>query len=290
MCNEAIKSVALSAILVSGVALTSCSDRKEEAEKRATQLYSQAEKALEARNYQLTLGLLDSIDSSCRAATDTRRRVMHLRAAAEEGLTIKEIETTDSLMAIADFEASRLTAALRYVSNPIEGYYVATGSPVDVHGTTGIFPRLMKDGTFYMISTVSGRSCNHSSVTVSGGGESATTAVIRHDGEQNDRSSGTEIVNYSGKDCDTIPKLIMKHPEATFSITFNGSRPYTITMSESQKKAFTNLYGVIDRRQEHRKLSARKNVLEKRLQVLRSQAARTFVEQPADPDSTPSSH
>ncbi len=283
MYNAAIKTILITVAVLS---LCGCSNRKEEAEERATILYQEAEQAIKARNYALALSLLDSIDSSCRAATDTRRKVMHLRTAANEGLTVHEIEQTDSLMAVADFQVKQLTSSLQYISNPIEGYYIASGTLADVHGTTGLHARLMKDGTFYLISTVAGRGVGHTSVTVSSGGESATTASVRHDGEQNDRSSGTEIVNYSGGDCDTVPKLMLKHPDATFTVTYNGAHPYSTPLAQSQRDAIVRLYSVVDKRDEHRRLMARKAVLEKRLQIIRSQAARTFVETPSDSSNT----
>lgn len=274
MFKEATKllAVALSAC----TCLTACDNSKEIYRAEADGLVAKAKEAIGLRQYATAVSLLDSLDSAYSKATDSRREGMHLRTLAMEGLTLSEIRTADSLSVASQLRGDSLARMLQKVSNPIEPYFVGPGQNIDVHGTTGLYARLMPDGTLYMISSVAGRKVNHVSVTVSGDGASATTATVPHDGEQNDRSSGTEIINYTGSQCDTIAKLIAANPAATYSLTFNGSTPYTITLPEPQKKAIDIIARFMKATDDVKRYSAQRTNLEKRLELIRSQMARTY--------------
>lgn len=278
MCNAATKFIALG---LTACLMAACSgtDRREA---EAGNLYNQAVTATDAGNYELAAALLDSIDSSCPRAIEVRRDAMYLRTRVQEGLTLHEISATDSAIVALQVRGDSLKHTLQWVSNPVEGYYVGRGAGTDPHGTTGLHARMMPDGTFYIISSLA-QGCGHTSVTVSTGGASATTRSVAHDGERNDRSSGTEIITYTPAECDTVGRLIMEHPGARFTLTFNGRKSFTTTLNPAQQRAIADMMTMVETARQLKMQAGRKSVLEQRLNVLRQQQART-VREPA-PDT-----
>lgn len=257
------------------ITLTGCNGGKADRE-AAEALYGRASTAVDGGRYSEAAAMLDSLDSAYGRQTEVRRRGMHLRTRVQEGLTLKEIERADSTIAALQQRGAELKGRLRWVSNPIEGYYVAAGAAADVHGTTGLHARMMPDGTFYLISTVSGRGVGHGAVSVTIDGATATTKRVPADGERNDRSSGTEIVTYTPAEADTVAKLIYENPGKAATVTFVGRGSYTMTLSEAQRRGIADLYGVEATKRELMLETARKSVLEERLTKIRQQMARTF--------------
>lgn len=279
MSNAAIKRLLINShtivIIIAGLIVTACNSDKEKYESEAAGLLGQAQQALAAGNYSLASALLDSLDSAYPKATDARRDGMHLHTRALEGLTLEQIRLADSLAVASQVKGDSLSRLLQRVSNPIESYFVAPGQNVSVEGATGLFCRMMPDGTIYMVSALAHNKVNHTSVTVSTGDQRATTKTVPHDGERNDRSSGTEIINYTGAECDTIARLINANPGATYSLTFNGSGSYTMPLPEAQKHAISIMGGIIKYANDVKYYSSRRNALRERLDVIRQQMART---------------
>lgn len=277
MFNVQIKSMLSDIVLVVSIAgiMTSCNNEARY-NNEAASLIKQAQEAIDNRSFAFAVSLLDSVDNAYPLALDARREGMHLMAIAREGLTLDEISQADSLSVVYQIQGDSLARMLQKVSNPIENYFVGPGQNIDVHTASGLYARLMPDGTLYMVSSLVGRKANHTSVTVSSNGSSATTATVAYDGEQNDRSSGVEIINYTGVECDTIARLIVQNPQAIYTLSFNGSNSVSMTLPEGQKRAIEIIAKYQQALRDFKRESHRKQALEQRLEVIRSQMARTY--------------
>ncbi len=285
MCNAAINRPA-TVLLVILLALTavSCGNDKEKYQAEATQMLQQANDAFEGGRFHEARALLDSLDSQYPKAVDTRRDALHLRTRVQEGLTLEEIRLADSLAVSAQVKGDSLSRLLQRVSNPLESYFVAPGQNVDVEGATGLFCRMMPDGTIYMVSALARNKVGHTSVTLSSGTLSATTKTVPHDGERNDRSTGTEIINYTGSECDTIARLVEASPDASYTLTFNGAggAHYSMPLPEGQRRAIAIMGGIVRSVNDVKRYSARREALRQRLDVIRQQMSRTHRD-----DNTP---
>ena len=273
MFNVPIKHILLTA--ATAVLMASCGGAGNDND-RAQALVDEATHALESRQYTLAATLLDSVNNAYPHAIEARRETMHLMTLAREGMTLDEMRQADSLRVVYQILGDSLARRLELVRNPVENYFVGPGQNVDARKATGLYGRMMPDGTIYMISTLVGRKSNHTSVTVSRGGESATTATITFDGEQNDRSGGVEMINYTGSECDTIARFIAANPGAAYSLTFNGSTPVTLPLPDGQRNAIALIAEYHQALENYRRQSALYDALNQRLEVIRSQMARTY--------------
>lgn len=113
-----------------------------------------------------------------------------------------------------------LQRLMKFVKNPIEGYYVAsTTNPTAFIGSNGIQARVSPEGDFYLISSLKAKSVKSTSVTVSNGNASASTLSVAHDGERNDRSMGAEVITFISAECDTVGRFIMENAESPLTLT-----------------------------------------------------------------------
>ena len=263
MFNAATKT--LTGLIMLG-ALAACGDAN--GTKEAARLVNEANTALEAKNYSRALSLADSVRTAYPRAIDQRREAIHISAVANEGLNLRRLESADSL--------GRL---VKFVSNPIEGYYIAAGAdPLDTYNTTGIQARLSPERIFYIISTLKGKSVNSTSVSVSDGTTSASTATVAHDGERNDRSRGAEVITFMAPECDSVGRYILEHRTSPLTLTFNGRGSYSVKLPPRTVEQTATLYEYAETLHQAYLASVEKERLTRAVDISRSQAARTFVE------------
>ncbi len=260
-------------------ALAACGDAN--GVKEASRLVDEATQALETRNYTLALSLADSVRTAYPRAIDQRREAIHIASVANEGLNLRRLESADSLMAVLAARAETLKPTVKFVSNPIEGYYIAAGATPDaVHNSTGIQARLSPEGDFYIISTLKGRNVKSTSVSVTDGSTSASTATVAHDGERNDRSGGAEIITFIAAECDTLGRYVLDHRNAPLTLTFSGEggSQYSVKLPEKTVSQTADVYDYALTMRKARVAAIEKERLTRALEISRSQAARTFVE------------
>lgn len=246
---------------------------------KATALLQQAENAYEARNYSMALALTDSIKNAYPKEIDVRREALHLATKATEGLTLRNLEQADSLSAVLAVRGDSLQRQLKFVKNPIEGYYVAaTADPAKFFNTTGLQARVSPNGDFYLMSSLKGKSVKSTSVEVSAGGESATTATVNHDGERNDRSMGGEVITFMGVECDSLGHFVSRHAGEPMTLTFVGASSYSIPLPEAQAQEIALLYDYATTLRRFKVASLEKERLGRAVEISRSQAARTFID------------
>ncbi len=282
MWNAPTKSLlAIFIPLAAAMSVTSCAGGN--GNREADETADHAAHALEAGDYTLALSLADSVAHTWPQAIDARRRALHISSRATEGLTLRRLQSTDSLLAVLSVRADSLKGHVRYISNPVEGYYVAAGDdPAAVHSSTGLRGRLSPEGDFYLIATLSPGGAQSTSVTVSDGGMSATTSTVAYDGERNDRSGGMEVITFISAECDSVGRFIYSHAGGPLSLTFNGSGSRTVTLPAESVARIATLYDYALTMRRARMASVEGEKLRRALDLSRAHAAKTYVE----PDST----
>ncbi|MGM9799950.1 MAG: hypothetical protein ACI30M_04625 [Muribaculaceae bacterium] len=268
------------ATIIAAALVTSCG--KSESTTSAEALLAEAQAALDAQDTNLATSLLDSLDRGYASETGVRKQALAMRPKIVECETLKEITTTDSLMAYyADLHA-RAQEKMKCVNNPqlVEPYYVAkVAFKEDFVNTTGVQARVDEIGQFYMVSSLKGNSICHTSVTITADGGSATTATIPYDGEANYRIDGSELVTYMTAQCDTVGKFAATHRTSMGKLTFNGKRNHTIQLSPAQMASIADAWDFAQSIVQSRELSIQREKLERKLQIARDQAARQLPEQ-----------
>lgn len=260
-------------ILAVAMLATGCS---KSASEQASEQLAEAQTAYEAGDYAKALALIENLDSTYRAEVDVRRQAMHLKPQIIEKQTLEELSITDSLVVLAQLRGDSISKTMRYVSNPVEGYYVSTTEPKDINATTGLYARMSPDGHFYIVATNT-RGGKSYAIRVSAEGRTAETSHLPDDGERIDRSGKAEVLTFMQSECDSVGKLISQHKGVTMSFSFIGNgAPQNIEISGAQSQALGEVYDAAEMVREMKLLQIRKARLEKTLTTARNQAARTF--------------
>ena len=267
MYNATIKTLIAAFLAIAALSVTSCGGDNQV--KTAQSMLERARTAANMGQYEAAKLLLDSIDSVCPKAVDVRREGMSLMATVREGLLNIQIAQTDSLQLRGD----SLQQRLRKVENPIEPYFVVTDLGTV---TQGLDPRLMPDGTLYILSRLSSPKIRHTSVSLSApDGTSAASASIPRDGERNDDTGGIETITFIGTDADTIGAFVTAHLGSPISLRFIASNGKTTEMPlpQQQAQAIAAAYGYADNIRQRKILNIHRRALEEQLGLNRSQSA-----------------
>ncbi len=259
-------------------AMASCSGSGDK--EKAEDLLAQAETAVKEADYQRAILLTDSIKRAYPKEIDTRRRALHVASTATEGLTLRQLETADSILAVTGVRGDSLSRLVKFVSNPIEGYYTgASVNPSAFHGTTGIQARVSPGGDFYIISSIPvAKGVKSTSVAVSCDGESIATSTVPHDGERNDRSLGAEIITFMGVECEDLGRFIADNRDRQLTLTFNGAKSVSVPLPKDQAEEVATLYDYASTLREAKLAAIEKERLTRALDLARSQSARTYIE------------
>lgn len=271
MFKEAIST--LSACLL----LFSCSGNSDS--DKANALLAEAEQACETGRYELAVTLCDSLKTAYPQEIEARRKSLHIMSLANEGMAVKRLEKADSILAVTGVRGDSLKRLLRWVNNPVEGYYVAQNEPSGtVSATDGLHARVTPEGDFYIISSLKAPAVKSTSVTVSCGGEQASTSTVAYDGERNDRSMGAEVITFLGVECEELGKFVASHADLPVTLTFSGDKSHSISLPKQQAEAIRTLYEYAATVRDAKVAMVEKSKLERTVETARSQAARTFVE------------
>jgi len=282
MFNAATKPTRILLPAIASLAmLASCTGSGDTAKAQA--LLDEATAAYDSRNYTGALALTDSIKSAYPAEIDVRRQALHLATRATEGLTVQRLQEADSLVAVLGAKGDSLQRLVKFVKNPIEGYYTgASTNPESVGAVNGLQARISPEGDFYIISSLKGKSVKSTSVSVSCDGQSASTTSVEHDGERNDRSMGAEVITFMGVECDSLGRFIEQHRTMPMTLTFNGTASHSMPLPAAQASEIATLYEYATTLRKAKLASIEKERLTRVLDIARSQAAKTFVDTPTD--------
>ena len=138
--------------------------------------------------------------------------------------------------------------------------------------------RVVEDIKMQLGASLKTKSVKSTSVTVSAGGREASTSVVSHDGERNDRSMGAEVITFMGVECDSVGKFISENTDRDIKLTFNGASSYSMTLPSKEAREIALAYDYAATIRRFKVASLEKERLSRTVDIARSQASRTFVE------------
>ncbi|MCM1292812.1 MAG: hypothetical protein NC230_04435 [Bacteroides sp.] len=235
----------------------------------------QAKELAEKGSNDKALTLLDSIDHVYPKAVETRSETRMLRPLWLEQYTARQLSVNDSLMTANQIEGEQLRSQLRYVTNAIEGYYVATGNEsVDVRNSGGLHSRVSPDFHFYLTASSPG-SVAMTAVALESDGESIVSEQVPYDGERNTRNSSCETITFTEAQSAPLAEFVNQHAKSPITIRFIGSngRTHTMTLSDTQKNAMLTCYGLTMAANADKRYRLEKERLTRQLEIARNQIA-----------------
>lgn len=270
MCNAIYKTALIAAVTLM---LAACGDSEK---KGATALLDEARTEMNNQNYDEAIALLDTLDARYPRQTELRREAMHLRPQVIERQTLQQLSAIDSTIAVLTIATDSLRNVLIYVPDSFEGYYTSRLLKDKVPATApGLYARMSTDGVFTVISSAK-KGTGSTAVTLSSANGQVSTPNVACDGERNDRSRGVEIITFMPLECDTLGYFAQQNLGQPLTITWTGDKPVKATLSQPQAQALAEVYGASRYFGQLRRASMQKQLLERRLDIARSQMARTF--------------
>lgn len=264
-------------LMATALLFASCGSKNDESA-QAGKLVAEADSALKAGDYALALERLDTLKAKYPAQIEAQREGMHLRPLVIEGQTIKELESTDSLQSWYSHLQDSLMQYFTLVDNPqlVEGYYVIKEyAKSTLFNRTGVESRVSPDGQFYMISSLTSNPIKHTSISLTDGNGKVTTATVDYDGDRNYRSGGTEMITFTGAECDTLGYFLTDNQAKNIKLIFNGTKSHTTALSTNDRLAMQRAYGLSQAMTGQRRMAAKRDFLDKQLLLARGQAVRT---------------
>lgn len=273
----------LTATAISFVLFVSCG-QSDTGEAEARKLLTEAQAALENGDAKLSLSLLDSLDSRFAKYVSVRRDGINLRARAQERYFQRELEMADSLAAVLAVRVDSIkNTRLRWVNEPMEGYYIAEGSELP---PTGVEGRLTPEGEFFMVSSLQGHPISHTAISLTdGAGKSARSVDVAYDGEANRRSGGNERIYFAGEGIDTIGHFAFENRRGPLTLTFEGNTVYTRPLTTGELENLATVYEYACSLRQMKVAGLRHESLERKLDIARQQVARTTPDKSASPDN-----
>lgn len=274
MCNVVIKAAIAAALPLVMAACGGSNSGKQIAEG----FVNSADSAVTAGNYALAIELLDTLQAKYPDQIEAQRKGMHIRPLAMEKMTMAEMQMTDSLQAYYAHLQDSLMSYFAFVNNPelVEGYYVIKEyEKSSLFNRTGVEGRVSPDGEFYMISSLTAKPVKHTAVTLKNRAGEVSTAEVAYDGDRNYRSGGTEMVTFIGAECDTLCSFLLDNPDSKTTLIFKGTSSYTTPLQVNDNRSIALAYQLSNAMQTSRKLTSRRELLDKQLLLARDQAART---------------
>ncbi|MCD8177043.1 MAG: hypothetical protein LUE98_06335 [Tannerellaceae bacterium] len=235
-------------LLLPVIILCSCDNREKEARSRLEQartMYEQGE--LNAAKNEI-----DTLRANYKDVVKIQQEGLELMRLVE----IKESERTiafcDSLLPLKRMEAEELKEGFVLEGDPVYNEvrnYVWKQQTVERNVMRCyIRSRVNERGEMFLESVYYGsRPVNHTAIRVSiADGQFADTAEIPYDGGLNyrfeDLGNTTEIVTYTGDKGVDVVKFIYDHEDERIKVEYTGGKPYTIYMTDADKKALSATY------------------------------------------------
>ena len=203
---------------------------------------------------------------------------MHLRALAEEQLTLARTATNDSILAVTSSKRDNLKGNFKYIKTKdmVEGYYVhkkADANPLV--NRTGVEARINDIGEIYLITLLNGRSINHEQISISSSNGEYKSIVVPYNGSTNyrfkDAGVSNEMVTFRGPECDTLAYFINDNINANLKLNFIGKSKYSMPLSKTDKEILNETQQYSQAVKESKKAADQKLYLEQRLRINREQ-------------------
>lgn len=275
MFNVRIKDI--THIALASVIAISCTNKAAKDAEAAQELFNQANISFESGNYEHSILLLDSIDQTYPQAFDVRKSVAKQRPQVMERKTARELSITDSLLVENQIEGNNLRKKLKFVKNPLEGYYVASSiGDVNVREIAGLHGRISPSFKFYLTSSCPIK-LGCTSIRLEADDEFLSSAKIQYDGERNNRSGKCETLTFTEAESAPLGEFTKNHANCRIDIVFisDSGKEHKIAMTNANKDALITGYSYAQVVIRDKQLQIEKSRLEKQLEISRMQIART---------------
>lgn len=285
MYNAATK---LSLVAVFSMMLFGCtSSEKAKDETRAKELVDSATMLQNAGRYTEALTVINSIDSLCPMALETRKKAHILKPELMMGSTSREISQTDSLIAETSMRGDSLMKLLAQVKMPYEPVLeYAQLKSVSPRTTQGLFAQLSVQGLVYHLtaSAKGGRSSASVRVTDTSTGDFVATPVIDYDGERNRLAdNGYQLITLTEAESAPIGQFILAHranPITLSLVSAAGTVVTKVSLPAVQINGAATLYELMSLRRDLKGYHVRAEHLNTQLDVLRKKLGEFADQEP----------
>lgn len=268
--NKTLIAVSLSAML-----LSSCGDKAKEG---ASQLYAESKAAIEARNYQGAMTLLDTLNTRYPDQLDIRRAALRLRASAMEGMATDSISAGDAALAQATINLNALRPHFRHVDSSVglDGYFLPVGVSDKVMTATGIQARVTDKGYFYIVANVQGRAIGLRAIELTDGSERIASSDISS--ARIVKVEGSESASFNPEDLVGVGAWLESHPKANKVILVGSKGNVSVKMDNKLRKEIVDCYLFSEALQAQRSASIKREKYERMLATARDQLANLPLE------------
>ena len=196
---------------------------------------------------------IDSIHILYPREIAVRKEAITLMRLVERGESERNIAYCDSLLPVCISELEDLKKGFVFEKDPVYdviGKYIWNAMTVERNlERSYIRCGVNEDGEMYVASVYFGRSpIEHTGLHFSiNNGISAQTPAIPYDGGVNyrfeDMGNTTEVVTYKGNNCNSIASFVANMDEKErIKATYTGGKPYSLYLSDADKKAIRATY------------------------------------------------
>ena len=268
--NKTLLALSLSALM-----LCSCGDKAKEG---ASQLYAESKAALEARNYQGAITLLDTLNTRYPDQTEIRRAALRLRASAMEGMATDSISAGDAALAQATINLDALRPNFRHVDSSVglDGYFLPNGVSDKVMTATGIQARVTDKGYFYIVANVQGRAIGLRAIELTDGSERVSSSDISS--SRIVKVEGSESASFNPEDLVGVGAWLESHPKANKVILVGSKGNVSVKMDSKLRKEIVDCYLFSEALQAQRSASIKREKCERMLATARDQLANLPLE------------
>lgn len=252
------------------LSLASCSDKERDG---ATRLVSEADAAIENRNFAGAITLLDTLNARYPAQTELRRKALRLRAQAMEGIAIDSIQAADAALASSTISREEWDAKFRHVDSSVglEGYFIPKGAAEKVMTATGIQPRVSEKGFFYIVANVQGKTIGLNAIEFVDGATSISSSEISP--VRVIKVEGSESASFNPEEIEGVGEWLTEHP-GTSKLVLKGSKgSVNVKVDDKMRIQLADCYSYSKALQAQRLASLHREKYERMLATARDQLA-----------------
>ena len=237
-----------SAIILFAILITGCGNGKE-----AQKLLNEAQSMYENKNFIAAKSMIDSINATYPTEIEARKEALTLMRLVERGESMQNIAYCDSLIPIRVGELEGLKKGFVFEKDSAYddiGNYIWKAMTIEQNVERSyIRCGVNEEGEMYMASVYfGGRPIEHTGLKLSvKDGMFAETPAIAYDGGVNyrfkDLGNTTEVVTYKGENCKSIANFVsITDPKERIKAEYTGGKPFTLNLSDNDKKAIKATY------------------------------------------------
>lgn len=261
------------------------------AEKEAKAHLEQARAYLEQNEFFAARTEIDTLRAHYPKEAGVLREALTLMREVDIKEAERNIAYCDSLMPIRLHESDSLKAGFTFEIDTLYeeiGHYIWRQQTIEKNVQRSyVRCGVNENGEMYLASVYfGGKGIDHTGIKISTpDGLFAETAAIPYDGGLNyhfkDMGNTTEVVTYKEeKGLDAI-KFIYDNADKRLKVTYQGGKPYTIYMSDADKKALVATYNLGSALSDIYQMTREKKKALKRIAYMNNKINKTTDEAPA---------